>query len=86
MRVTRRASRSRRCCLGDPDGSDLLAVGVGVQHADDGGQVTGVQVLDVVAEHVVQRPGQAEFLVRVLGAVAQPPERVVYLPVGEFDG
>jgi hypothetical protein len=47
--------------------------------------VIGVQVLDVVAEHVVQRAGQPEFLVRVLGAVAQPPERVVYLPVCEFD-
>src|SRR5271166_2325107 len=71
--------------LGDPDGGDLLAVRVGVQHADDGGQVIGVQVLDVVAEHVVQRAGQAEFLVRVLGAVGQPPERVVDLPVCEFD-
>ena len=70
--------------LGDPDRGDLLAVGVGVEHADDGGQVLGVQVLDVVAEHVVQRAGQAEFLVRVLGAVTQPPERVVYLPVSEF--
>ena len=70
--------------LGDPDGSDLLAVGVGVQHADDGGQVIGGEVLDVVAEHVVQRAGQAEFLVCVLGAVTQPPERVVYLPVCEF--
>ncbi len=33
----------------------------------------------------MQRAGQAEFFVRVLGAVAQPPERVVYLPVCEFD-
>ena len=32
----------------------------------------------------MQRAGQPEFLVRVLGAVAQPPERVVYLPVCEF--
>ena len=32
----------------------------------------------------MQRAGQAEFLVRVLGAVTQPPERVVYLPVCEF--
>ena len=46
---------------------------------------TGVQVLDVVPQHVVQRAGQPELLVRVPGAVAQPPERVVYLPVREFD-
>ena len=70
--------------FGDPDGGDLLAVRVGVQHADDEGQVVRVQVLDVVAEHVVQRAGQPELLMRVLGAVAQPPERLVYLPVSEF--
>ena len=51
--------------LGDPDGGDLLAVGVGVQHADDGGQVIGVQVLDVVAEHVVQRAGQPDATITV---------------------
>src|SRR5207249_12048081 len=70
--------------LGDPSRRDLLAVRVGVQHADDDGQVTGVQVLDVVAGHVVQRAGQPELLMRVLGAVAQPPERLVYLPVSEL--
>ena len=33
----------------------------------------------------MQRAGQPQFLVRVLGAVGKPPERVVYLAVGEFD-
>ena len=76
---------SRRRSPAGEIGGHLLAVAVGVQHADDRGQVGGVQGLDVVAGYVVQGPGQAEFLVRVLGAVAQPPERVVDFPVGELD-
>ena len=63
--------------FGDPDGGDLLAVAVAVEGLDDGAQVVRAEGLDVVPEHVVQRAGQAEFLVRVLGAVGQPPERVV---------
>lgn len=58
----------------DPDGGDMLPVRVGVEGVDDDGEVVRGQVLEVAPEHVVQRPWQAEFLVVVLGAVAQAAE------------